>query len=446
TSAERNERKRRENEAIGNQRANVRREEGRRKDQQAKEKVQKELERKRLARKEALKPKPFAEFSQGSADFNEGIKSFTPEARQQEVEQLAAEKTKELESRRASQQANELKIAKEAASLRPDGKIDINDLSGQNLANFTNDILDKGQEQRQQLGLRTTLTEKQFSGLKQKGSGLISGGKNIFGGAKALGGVASKAGGIASRVGGLFTQPKSQAPPSGSKGAIDGNAPASIPTNLPKTLGLPPRQGPDQVNSLYIPGSSQGPDQVNSLFIPGSSQGPDQVNSLFTPGSSQGPATNLQQQENLRNRQARIRRTQGDGAAARFGQTFGLGRKSNSGPGQGRGQGTGQGGNPAQDFAAFSDSVVKLQETTKSLTEFATQLNTAADKLAQLQTIQVSLNATVAPIEVILNGASIINEFGDTAKKEIYNQLVTKLEDEFVKKTTDGSISEPTLG
>ena len=108
------------------------------------------------------------------------------------------------------------------------------------------------------------------------------------------------------------------------------------------------------------------------------------------------------------------------------------------------GPGQGQGG--AQDFTAFSDSVAKLQETTKSLTAFATQLNTAADKLAQLQTIEVSLNAQVAPIEVILNGASIINEFGDTAKKEIYNQLVTKLEDEFVKKTTDGSVSDPLIG
>jgi len=174
-------------------------------------------------------------------------------------------------------------------------------------------------------------------------------------------------------------------------------------------------------------------------------QQPATTNSLFTPGSSQGPATNLQQQENLRSKQERIRRTQGEGAASRFGQTFGL---RNSGPGQRAGLpgGQGQGQAGAQDFTAFSDSVAKLQETTKSLTAFATQLNTAADKLAQLQTIEVSLNARVEPIQVILNGASIINEFGDTAKKEIYNQLVTKLEDEFVKQNPDGSINEPTLG
>jgi len=112
TSAERNERKRRENEAIGNQRANVRREEGRRKDQQAKEKVQKQLEKERLAREEALKPKPFASFSQGAADSNDDSLTFEAQEkrRRDEVKRLAAEKTKELESRRPSQQARDMGI------------------------------------------------------------------------------------------------------------------------------------------------------------------------------------------------------------------------------------------------------------------------------------------------------------------------------------------------
>jgi hypothetical protein len=156
----------------------------------------------------------------------------------------------------------------------------------------------------------------------------------------------------------------------------------------------------------------------------------------------QEPATNLQQQENLTARRDRIARVNGPRAAQRFSENSGLANLQQ----QGRG-GQQQAGQIGQDLSVFADSVTKLQDTTKSLTAFATQLNTAADKLAQLQTIEVSLNATVAPIEVVLNGASIINEFGDTAKREIFKDVIQQLDDRYVRSSNAaGEPFDTTIG
>ena len=77
------------------------------------------------------------------------------------------------------------------------------------------------------------------------------------------------------------------------------------------------------------------------------------------------------------------------------------------------------------------------------LNQFAQQINTAADKLAALPDLQVNLDANVGPIEVILNGASIIAQFGEKIKGEILTEVSNQIS-KFAP-NTDGSLNDPTL-
>ncbi len=77
------------------------------------------------------------------------------------------------------------------------------------------------------------------------------------------------------------------------------------------------------------------------------------------------------------------------------------------------------------------------------LNRFAQDITTAANKLANLPELQVRLDANVGPVEVILNGASVIAQFGEKVKGEILNAVSQEIAK--IAPNTDGSISDPTL-
>lgn len=116
--------------------------------------------------------------------------------------------------------------------------------------------------------------------------------------------------------------------------------------------------------------------------------------------------------------------------------------RSNNGGGQvvpigplGRGQGRKLGQDAAQLNTAGEKIVEGGQEintaannlNTALQSQLGVQLNTAADKLATLPDLQVSLNANVGPVEVILNGGSIIENFGNEVRGEILAQVAAEL-------------------
>jgi len=84
-------------------------------------------------------------------------------------------------------------------------------------------------------------------------------------------------------------------------------------------------------------------------------------------------------------------------------------------------------------FRKFRDGLLK---TTKDL-------NKAADKLAGMPELKVQLDAKVGPVDVILNGASIISQFGNKVKDEILEAVGKRLEE--FKKRLDGSEKNPDL-
>jgi len=73
------------------------------------------------------------------------------------------------------------------------------------------------------------------------------------------------------------------------------------------------------------------------------------------------------------------------------------------------------------------------------------QMNQAADKLAALPELQIRLDANVGPVEVILNGASIISEFGQRVKSEILQAVGEKLTQMGLTGNPTSPIKDPSL-
>ena len=47
------------------------------------------------------------------------------------------------------------------------------------------------------------------------------------------------------------------------------------------------------------------------------------------------------------------------------------------------------------------------------------QLNSAADKLASLPALEITINGKIAPVEVVLNGTQMLAEFKETFMNEV---------------------------
>ena len=136
--------------------------------------------------------------------------------------------------------------------------------------------------------------------------------------------------------------------------------------------------------------------------------------------------------EIAQNQLSRISRTQGPRAASNFIATNQQQQQQQ--------QSSTRGG---ESGALLNEAASKFQEVAVPLNQFAQQINTAADKLAALPDLQVNLDANVGPIEVILNGASIIAQFGEKIKGEILTEVSNQIS-KFAP-NTDGSLNDPTL-
>ncbi len=139
--------------------------------------------------------------------------------------------------------------------------------------------------------------------------------------------------------------------------------------------------------------------------------------------------------EIAQNQLSRISRTQGPRAASNFIATEQDKQKQQSQ--QRRGEAANAGG------AALNEAATKFEQIVPELNRFAQDITTAANKLANLPELQVRLDANVGPVEVILNGASVIAQFGEKVKGEILNAVAQEIAK--IAPNTDGSISDPTL-
>lgn len=140
--------------------------------------------------------------------------------------------------------------------------------------------------------------------------------------------------------------------------------------------------------------------------------------------------------EIAQNQLSRISRTQGPRAASNFIATQQDQQKQQALQDR-RGTPSDVGG------AALNEAATKFEKIVPELNRFAQDVSTAADKLSNLPELQVSLDANVGPVEVILNGASVIAQFGEKVKAEILQVVAQEIAK--IAPNTDGSISDPTL-
>ena len=82
-------------------------------------------------------------------------------------------------------------------------------------------------------------------------------------------------------------------------------------------------------------------------------------------------------------------------------------------------------GNPKGSYLNRANDGAQIQgatELNQSLTQMATvsqQLNSAADKLASLPALEITINGKIAPVEVVLNGTQMLAEFKETFMNEV---------------------------
>lgn len=80
-----------------------------------------------------------------------------------------------------------------------------------------------------------------------------------------------------------------------------------------------------------------------------------------------------------------------------------------------------------------------------AFTPIVNNLNLAAETLKTLPALTVSLDAKVGPVEVILNGANIINTFGEKMKGEILNAVSDKLRSMGLVRNASGELGDTSL-
>ncbi len=97
---------------------------------------------------------------------------------------------------------------------------------------------------------------------------------------------------------------------------------------------------------------------------------------------------------------------------------------------------------PTKQLQPQSDNVFQtvqqdVQTIIGSIGPFVDTLSKVADKLSSLPELKVQIEATVHPVEVILNGGALLNVLTDTAKQEIMAEITTQMHEQFIPKSLD---------
>jgi hypothetical protein len=98
--------------------------------------------------------------------------------------------------------------------------------------------------------------------------------------------------------------------------------------------------------------------------------------------------------------------------------------------------------------ASVTSATIQLGEqidkfaTALSTATLGTELNAAADKLSALPSLQLSLNTSVQPVEVILNGGALVQALGDNVKSAVLAEVSAEFTRRF---GPAGDVSDPSL-
>ena len=72
----------------------------------------------------------------------------------------------------------------------------------------------------------------------------------------------------------------------------------------------------------------------------------------------------------------------------------------------------------------------ELNQSLTQMTQVSQQLNAAADKLANLPALEITINGKIAPVEVILNGTQMLANFKESFQDDIKDAVAKAIRDQ----------------